>query len=361
VSALVVYVSSHGFGHAVRTGALLEALRERAGDRLEIHVRSQAPAFLFRRRDPGCHYSAAWLDAGVVQPNGLDIDHVATRAAHLALLAQWDTTLEREARFIRETGAGLVVADVPPLAFAAAARAGVPAVAVANFGWDWVLAPWADEDEALAPVMTRYAEAYALADCLFRLPLHGDFPAFSDVRDVPLLVHRARRPRTETRARLGLAEGNRRSLVLVSFGGLGSGPLKNAHWDDLEGYCFVADTEPPPGFPAAWTRVRDSDGLAHEELVHASDIVLGKPGYGTCAEVLAHGCRFLHLPRLGFREVPVLEAGLTGHPARQMPRSDFYAGRWRAHLDALMTLPEASPLPANGADHIADSLLARLA
>jgi hypothetical protein len=94
-------------------------------------------------------------------------------------------------------------------------------------------------------------------------------------------------------------------------------------------------------------------------VVAACDVVVGKPGYSTCAEVIAHRARFLHLPRSGFREVAPLEAGLASFAcAAVLPREDFFAGRWRRHLDAIRARPRpASAPPADGAEVIAEALL----
>ena len=50
--SLAVYVSGHGFGHATRSVAWLRALRERTVD-LAVHVRTEAPHWLFEERGLG--------------------------------------------------------------------------------------------------------------------------------------------------------------------------------------------------------------------------------------------------------------------------------------------------------------------
>ncbi len=93
--------------------------------------------------------------------------------------------------------------------------------------------------------------------------------------------------------------------------------------------------------------------------MQAADAILGKAGYGSVAEALVHGTRFLTLPRRDFREIPLLEAGLARHGcALRLPREDFEAGRWRAPLDALFARPAPLPAPAsNGAEVLAQALL----
>lgn len=355
---IAFYVSAHGFGHAVRTGALLAALRERAGGGVALLVRSEAPPGLFTRGEPGIACSPAPIDVGVLQRSALDVDLPGTLAAHEAFTAGWDAAVAREAAWLRETRADLVVGDIPPLAFAAARRAGIPSAAVANFSWDWILEGWAADEPRWRPVVERYAEAYGLAGRLFRLPLHGELRAFRPVVDVPLLVNRSRADPVRVRAQLGFAADDPRPLVLVSFGGFGSGPVAAPRWDALDGYRFAGFGAPPAGLPALWRPVPAD--LAHEDVVAACDVAIGKPGYSTCAEVIAHRARFLHLPRAGFAEVAPLEAGLAAFACAQpMPREDFFAGRWRGHLDAILARPRpATAPPVNGADVIADALLA---
>lgn len=341
--------------------ALTAALKAGAGDRVDLHVRTQAPAWIFTERDSDVVCSTAVIDVGVLQPNGLDLDLPSTLQAHEAFLAGWEAGVEREARFLESWGADLAVGDIPPLAFAAASRAGVPATAVANFSWDWILEAYASDEARFRPVVQRYAEAYATVETLFRLPFHGDFDAFPSIVDAPLLVNHATRGRKESLGALGLDE-DRRQLVLVSFGGFGAAPGRGSQTEDLEEYHFLAFGPRPQGLTSAWTSLPHPSPIPHEDLVRACDVIIGKPGYGTVAEVCAHDTRFLHLPRHNFREVPTLEAGLARHcTARSMPREDFESGHWREHLDAVLALPdEREPIASNGAEVIARALFERL-
>jgi hypothetical protein len=347
--------------------ALLRALRERA-PRLRLEVRTQAPHWIFSERDRGLRCSAAPIDPGVVQTSSLDLDLPASLAGQEAFVAAWDEHVAREAAWLRECGAGLVVGDVPPLAFAAAARAGLPSVAVANFSWEWITRSWAQQDPRWGPIAARYAEAHARAELAFRLPFHAeaDFASFRRVVDAGLLVNRARRSRQLCRAALGIGADEARRLVLVSFGGFGAvayGGREGGPRDALSDYVFVA-LEPgaPHDFPGEWIVLARPSPIPHEELVAACDALIGKAGFGTVAEALAHGTRFLYLPRANFPEVPLLQDGLQRHGcARPMPRDDFEAGRWSAHLAALFA--QAAPrceLDCDADGAIADALLERL-
>lgn len=356
---VLFYVSGHGLGHATRSGAVIEALQAASDGGLSLAVRSQVPQWVFAERARAIAYRPAVVDVGVVQTSALDLDLPATLAAHESFLAGWKTAVEREAEWMRRSEARAVIADVPPLAFAAASTAGVPALGVANFSWDWILDAYAAHDRRWAPMVRCYREAYGTADRLFRLPLHGDLSCFPRIVDVPHVVNRSRRSAAECRAAAGVADDERRRVVLVSFGGLTGSALEPSGGAELDDYLFVGMGPRPPAFGGTWLEIAGPSGIRHEELICASDAVLGKPGYSTVAEVIAHERRFLYVPRSGYRENILLERGLAESAcARSMPREDFASGRWRPHLDALFDQPPPPTAPpTHGAEAIADVLI----
>jgi hypothetical protein len=356
---LVFYVSGHGFGHATRSAALIAALRRLSSDRLRIHVRSRAPRWIFDERDSRIAHSTPPSIPGSSaerprhRPRGDDPG--AQRFAD-----GWEMRLEREAELLRRMALRVVVSDIPPLAFGAAKAAGIPAVGVSNFSWDWILGGYAGREPRLRPIVGLYAEAYGKADCAFRLPMHGDLGAFPVIIDVPLLTHRSKLPRALVRSRLGIAPDDERPVVLISFGGFGSGPLAAGGAPDLEGMLFLSFEEKPEGFRGHWRTLPNPSEIPHEDLVNACDAVIGKPGYSTAAEVLAHRTRFLYLSRADWTEGPVLEAGLQREGCARAFPGDFFPG-WREHLDALLAQPlPARPAAADGAEIIASKLLERL-
>jgi len=360
---LLFYVSGHGFGHATCIRALIDAL-QRSGGGLEIHVRTEAPHWIFTERNGAVACSSARVDEGVLQRGGLDLDLAGTLAAHEAFARDWPRRLECETAWIRELRPSLVVGDLPPLAFAAAERAGVPALGVANFGWDWILDAYTQREPRFRPLVDRYASAYASVETLFRLPLSGAFDAFRNIVDAPLLVNRSTRTREQCRAALGIPPGDTHRLVLVSFGGFSADTAAPRLAEDLADYRFVGIGAAPASLRAGidWLALPSPSPIPHEDLMRACDAILGKPGYSTAAEAMAHDTRYLFPPRKGFREVPILEAGLARYArARRMPRDDFEAGRWRRHLDALFELPApAECLSTDGADFIANAIRGRL-
>ena len=144
-------------------------------------------------------------------------------------LRQTNTTLTYAApNSVLTTGSTL------PLAFAAAADAGVPAVAIGNFTWDWIYEHYHEQTAAAPDRLPVIRNAYATADRAWRLPMAGGFASFPRVVDAPLVARHARRTPAETRRALGLPAD--RPLALVSFGRYGLGTVDWAtatHQNDL--------------------------------------------------------------------------------------------------------------------------------
>ena len=355
---ILFYVSGHGFGHATRAVALVRALRARQ-PRAEIAVVSDAPSWIFTDADPKVRCFKAAIDPGLFQMSGLDVDLPRSLKAHEMFIAGWDRAVEREGCRIRRLGAALVVGDIPPLAFAAAHGAGVKSVAVANFSWDWILSRYVALQPRWEAIIRRYGAAYSFADELFRLPMApDDFAAFRKSTPIPFLVNRCEFKKDEARRRLAIKDSDRRRLVLITFGGFGSGPLSAGRGDDMSDTLFAGFGPKPKGLAAGWLGLARRLKFPHVNVVAACDALIGKPGYGTFAEAFAHRKPILYLPRENFAETPVLIEWMQKRGcARPIARDRFFKGLWRAELDALMAENQSwASLPLNGAEVLAERL-----
>jgi L-arabinokinase len=318
---VVSYVSGHGLGHASRSVEVVAELLQQRAD-LRIVIRTSARRSVFERiQDDRVVVERCETDTGVVQIDSLrlDIEDTARRAA--AFYRDFDRRVADEASHLRRCGATVVIADVPPLAIAAARREGLPSVVVANFTWDWIYAYY-PEFEPLAPgVIRTIADAYSNATLALRLPLPGGFDSMAGViRDIPFIARRSTRDRAEMRRVLGI-DGTR-TAVLSSFGGYGV-DLPYARVEE-SGLMVLAPEAPP-------------HGLKYEDIVAAVDVVVSKPGYGIVSECIANGTPFLYTSRGRFAEYDVMRAEMPRMlRCRHITQDDLLAGRWREDVDALL-------------------------
>lgn len=359
-------------------------------------------------------------DTGVVQIDSLRLDEAATMASAAEFYASFDQRVASEAQILRDTGVTLVICDTPPLACAAAAAARVPCLIVANFTWDWIYAIYASpgsdpapaqnrhssgsepkaRDAARAPanstsdggllstrstgaaagsdpgqaqnrhtsgseLVRRLADAYALADGAWRLPLHGGFESVANVTDVAFVARHARHGASATRTSLGLPPDRR--LALSSFGGYGLEGLDLGTLDCLDAWSVVVTgTRAPADLPRHVHFIEDAQiyarGLRYEDVVRAVDVVVTKPGYGIVSECIANETAIVYTTRGRFREYDVLVDGIRCYlRSAFIDQADLCGGRWLAALNAAASAPAPAERPrTDGAEVVADMIAARL-
>jgi hypothetical protein len=345
---LAAYVSGHGFGHAVRLCEVLRQVRALAPD-LPILVTGTVPAALVTGEVPGpVELRAEACDVGLAQRDALEIDEEASAERCRAFDAGWQARAAREAELLRAKGARLVLADIPALPFDAAARAGVPAVGLGNFSWDWIYAHLARRQPGLQASAERAAVAYRTAALLLELPFAGDLSVFPRRERVGFVARRPQLAREEVRRRLGWPAG---PVALVSFGGVGLAALR------------PGGIEPDPdvryAFPEelAEARLRAS-GLRYPDVVAAADVVVTKPGYGIVTDAIAGGARLVYTDRGDFPEYPVMVREMPAYlPCVHLPSAEVRAGRLRAAVHRALSLPAVPAPPLDGAGRAARRVL----
>ena len=363
----VFYISGHGFGHASRQIEIVNALRAIRPD-LRIVVRTSAPRWLFDRAvTRPFSFAHGEPDTGVVQIDSLQVDATASIARAWDFHRTLDARAKTEARLLESHDATLVAGDIPPLAFAAAAAAGIPSVAIGNFTWDWIYEHYHEEVAATPDLLPVIRNAYATADRAWRLPMAGGFASCARVVDVPLVARHARRAPAETRRALALPTD--RPLVLVSFGRYGLGAVDWATVTRQDDFGVLvtrdlADTAPTlskAGGHALFevdVAAMVDQGFRYEELVAAVDVVLTKPGYGIIAECAANDTALVYASRGDFAEYPVLVQAMPGLlRCAYIEHRDLFAGRWAPVVRQVLDLPPPTLRPAtDGAQVVARGL-----
>jgi L-arabinokinase len=370
-------VSGHGFGHSIRQIAIINAISA-LDPSIPILVRTSAPPWLFEKTARGrCRVLASEVDTGVVQRDSLTLDERKTIERAEAFYRRLDDRASDEAALLRQHAARLVVADAPPLACAAAARAAVPSVVCANFTWDWIYAGYA-ESLGVAPLfLPAVRDAYARADAGWRMPMHGGFDTVPAIIDLPFVAREPKSDRTRDDIRRVLHVPVGIPLALVSFGGYGVEGLPLDRLDCTASWAILL-TGVNPGLPGSMasrsserTRTRVfvldeslmySSGLGYEDVVRAADVVITKPGYGIISDCIAGGTAMLYTSRGRFAEYDVLVAEMPRYlRCRFLDQEALREGRWLNALDALMASPPPPERPRiDGARTAAEMIAQRI-
>jgi len=374
-TAIVFYVSGHGFGHASRTIEVINAVFARRPE-TRIGVRTSAPRWLFDLTVKGkIAFSTLECDTGVVQIDALTLDEADSIRRAAAFHSDMVTRAASETRVLRELGAGLIVGDIPPLAFAVSAAAGIPSVGLGNFTWDWIYADY--PRVRLAPsLLPTIRGAYAKASMALRLPMSAGFESFSNVKDIPFVARHATRTREEVCKLLKLPAD--KPIVLMSFGGYGLPGLDTDVLAKFKKYTVVTTANLPVGRTRKETPLAERKGsyisineeamydagVRYEDLVGAAEAVVTKPGYGIIAESIANDAAVLYTSRGHFPEYDVLVEDLPKYLRTAfIGQEELFAGKWESPLDKLLaqSRPKNYKKPeTNGADVAAEILLKAL-
>src|SRR4051812_46499280 len=123
---IVFYISGHGFGHASRDIEVINTIVAKRPD-VRVVVRSSAPSWFFAQsvRVP-IELQPADVDTGVVQIDSLHLDEDETARGAARFYAGFKSRVNAEATVLKHEHAGLIVGDVPPLAFAASHLTKIP-------------------------------------------------------------------------------------------------------------------------------------------------------------------------------------------------------------------------------------------
>jgi hypothetical protein len=344
---VAVFVSPHGYGHAARACAVMQALAE-LDPAMTFEVFTLVPDWFFAD-SLSCpfRYHPLLTDVGLVQttPIAEDLDETLRRLA--VFLPFGDGLLDDVAGELNRLRCRLVLADISPLGLAAAQRARIPSVLVENFTWDWIYEPYLEGRPAFLGAVTTLAGLFSGADARIQTE-----PVCRRDERWPVVPPVSRAPRTPApavRRRLGLPTDA--LTVLITMGGI---PWRLAELEPLENHDDVFFVV--PGASDRFERrgrlvaLPHRSGFFHPDLVHAADAVIGKLGYSTVAEAYAAGVPFGHVGRPTFRESPALAAFVEDVlPGFPIGPAELEHGAWLEKLPALLALGKAPGGRANGA------------
>jgi hypothetical protein len=290
----------------------------------------------------------------MVQRDAVRLDHEASLAAALHVLARRQTLLAAETRFLCEQRARLVAADIPGIPLEAAKAAGLAAVAVGNFGWDWIYEGYVGTDARWGEVAASFAEAYGRADLLLRLPFAEPMKAFRRRMDLPVLARPGRARRADL-ARLTGADPGRR-WVLLCFSSLDWSPAAQDRVAALRDHAFF--TVRPLAFARPDLHAVSRTDLPFADVLASCDVVVTKPGFGILSECAANCKPIIYVDRGDFREYGILVAAIERFLRhRRLPSDDLYAGNLLPALAAIEDAPEApETVQLGGAPAAADEL-----
>ncbi len=353
--ALAFVVSPHGFGHAARACAVIQALGDRRPE-LRFEIFSTVPPWFFAQSLTVPHaVHPEVVDVGLVQRTPLEADLDATVRRLDELMAAGPPTVDRLAEGFRRRGCGLAVCDIAPLGIVAAHQAGLPAVLVENFTWDWIYRPLWRAHPGLERHGRTLGRMFAAAD--LRLQAQPVCEEVQGAEAVPPISRRGRVARATVRRRLEVEAD--RPLVLISMGGIPWRPQRLDALRRLDGCRVVAVGSGTEHTAEGSLVTLPSDSpFYHPDLVAASDLVVAKLGYSTVAEAYHAGVDLAYVTRPSFPESAVLARFVrTRMGGREITAGDVTEARWAEEVRRSPWGPRRGRERPNGADRAAARIL----
>jgi UDP:flavonoid glycosyltransferase YjiC (YdhE family) len=352
---IAFFVTDHGFGHAARASAVMAALRER-DETIGFEIFSTVPQWFFTNslgHDFGYH--PVVTDVGMAQTSPFHADLRLTLERLRQFLPFDKNRIHDLSETVLRADCRLIVCDIAPLGIAVAEQAEIPSLLIENFTWDWIY-------NGMPPSAALKTSIDYLGNYFKHATYHIQTEPVCEYRQADLLAAPASRkfrtPKKTTRESLGIPD--HAHIILLTFGGITNHSDVVSRLHHQKDVCFIISGAFQHIQKTANTiMLPNDDSYFHPDLIQASDAVVGKAGYSTIAEVYYAGIPFGYISKPSFRESPILERfvkqHMTGIPIHEEELTD---GLWVKHIPELLDLTSKKPSHANGADQIADFIIA---
>lgn len=350
---LYVALSGHGFGHLAQVAPVLNAWRRRY-PMGRLTVQSALPKTLLRQRIVGeFTVVAGAADFGMVMVDALEAKVAESLAAYRAFHADWAARLAWQELLLRDAAPDGLLADIPYLTLAAAARLEIPALALCSLNWADILAGYGQNEPDLAtlraPMLAAYQSAVAFLQPAPSMPM----PELRNTQPIGPIAALGQNQRAVINRQWGLRGDE--TLVLMGLGGVDMRPSLE-QWPTLPGVYWLT----PPAWNTARPDMLDWAGLADlsmVDLIRSCDVLFTKPGYGAFTEAACNGVRVLYVARDDWPEEPWLSRWLLEHGnGVKISRQQLATGELQEPLSELLAQPVKPPVTPTGIGEAVDWL-----
>jgi len=350
VKRIAYFISPHGFGHAARAAAVMQAISDTDAS-VGFEIFTTVPPWFFQDSISAsftCH--DLLTDIGLVQKTAFQADLNKTIGCLNDFLPFPAALISEISVTVKKLNCVLMVCDICPLGIPIAKEAGIPSVLVENFTWDWIYQQYTAADNRFSRHIEYFRSLFQRVDCHIKTE-PACCRSSADLTTSPV-SRKIRTPADQVRKRLGLSKTNR--MVVITTGGIPQsyGFLERLKWLP-DTHFILPGAGPDFEFRDNYTILPHRSDFYHPDLVNASDAVVGKVGYSTLAEVYQAGIPFGYVVRSNFRESGPMAAFIEKEmPGTLLEESDFSSGRWTDKLQDLLTLNRVPRTGTNGAEHI---------
>lgn len=334
------------------TAPVVNRLGELAPD-LRVTIRTATPhAKLIEHFHVPFEHVAMPLDLGMAMTDALSVDRDASYAYYRSLHSRWPEVVAGAADDLAALEPTLLLGNIPYVSLAAAARIGVPAVAMCCLHWADIFRHYCHDRGDARVIEGQIREAYASAAVFLAPAPSMPMPDLPNVSAIGPLARVGRDRAAAIRRTLGLPESTR--LALMSLGGVPFS-VDIGRWPRLPGWCVLAGMAVAGEHPDVVSI--DRLDLPYIDVFASADVIITKLGYGTVAEAAVNARPVLYVPRDGWPEEPCLEQWLGEHGRCMcMPVAVLMSGTFAPTMEALVAIAAPPSPPPSGTEEAARHL-----
>ena len=216
----MVDFSSHGYGHAGMTIPVLNQLRRYRPD-LKFTIRTTVPHAWIAERLEGDFDYRTQADFGMVMADTLHVRSNESAYAYWAYHSDWEGRVASAAEELASLSPSLLLSNIPYVSLAAAARIGVPSLALSSLNWADVFKQYCGRRPGAPSIWQQMADAYGAARIFLQVCPASEMPSIRNGRGVGPVATVGNDRRLELRKRLDIDDGQ--VVALLALGGIPTG------------------------------------------------------------------------------------------------------------------------------------------
>lgn len=275
---IIYYITDHGKGHATRSIAIIKKLQE---NNFDVTIRNSNAKELITHQIPDAKIIGGLTDVGpIMKKNGFSIDTKKSVYEICKWINKIESLSSKEIEIFSKIKPDLVITDISPMPLLAAKKSHITSIAISNFSWYDVLKFIPKLD------LTKLKKFYDNADLAIKLPLGTSMEHFGKIKNVGLIFRNTTKTKEIVRQELGIKKGKK--MVLFALSG-SNHEIQSKKGSNVE-YVSLNTKINPKLNPKNLEQVMDG-----QNYVLASDLVIGKCGYGLISECLSNGIPFFYV------------------------------------------------------------------
>jgi hypothetical protein len=344
---IAAFVSGHGFGHAARMCAVIDAIGRLKPD-WRFMICSEIPRSFFAESISfNFEYRSIVCDIGFVQETPLIVDYEETIAKLDAFFPISQETIRLAEAKLDSRRPDAILCDIAPLGLLLAQALSVPSVLIENFLWSDLYRAVVDKNPSFEHFAGILDEYVAIADLHIAAEPALRLPEGRRVSQVLPISRCWKTEESEVRRRLGASP--EKKIVFFSGRAWDAGLIKRVS-EVVKHQCIMSGGGSSLLEFKGGRAVELGDDWYHPDIMNTADSVFGKLGYSTLAEAYSSGVPFAFVARSNCRESDVLRKfALENLCSREVSR-DASVEELSQAIERLTACPKTCRKASNGAD-----------